>query len=161
MAADPNYDPAEFQAVLHDWLDRTGMSQMSAAHTIGVSQGIVNRWLKPRSDSYLVQPDVSSLEKLAPHIHIPLLELKRMCGRLSPSELGMKITRPRRDMRLEAFINDIEAKWPDLDEPERQHGLDIGRVGFKLHERRRKPRGRADGTPPPDDPARPKVLTAA
>ncbi len=157
MAADPNYDPAEFQKVFTDWLHRTGMSQMTAAHTIGVSQGIVNRWLKPYGDFYLVQPEVGSLEKLAPHIHISLYDLKRMCHRLQPSEINAP-SGPPRDMRLEALINDIYAKWPDLDEPEREHGSDVARVGFKIHQRSRKPRR---SRPRADDSPRILVLTAS
>ncbi len=164
MAADPNYDPTEFHLVFNNWLARTGLSQMAAGHTIGVSQGIVNRWMKPRGNLYLVQPSVEALEKLAPHINIPIFELKRMCGRLSPVEIASLSKRPGkdapqdRDIRLESLFNEIRAEWPELDEPSREHGMDISRVGFKLH-RPKARRSRRNSTGPDQPEPRRTLLT--
>lgn len=147
MAADPNYDPTEFQDVLRAWMDRNGLSQMAAANTIQMSQGVLNRWLKPKDDPYLVQPDVRSLERLEPHIRVPLIELKRMTGRLSPADLGLveALGRGPRNHRLEAFLADLRAQWQVLQQEERpdvlQQAEDSARVAFRLHHNRgRKPR---------------------
>ena len=140
MAADPTYDPTQFQAVLRDWMERNGYSQMAAAQTAGITQGVINRWLKPRGDPYLVKPTVESLEKLAPYLSgVTLFELKAMTGNLSPIEreragLQGDHVKPK-NHRLAALLEDIEARWDELEESpdELQKNEDVTRVLWGLH----------------------------
>jgi len=142
MAADPSYDPTEFQEVLRAWMDRNGLSQMAAGQTIGISQGIINRWLKPPGDPYLVQPTVDSLEKLTPHLRVPLVQLKRMTNNLSAADLelltAVKADRPNN--RLEALLSDIRAAWSELEQSEPPQVLeqaeDVTRAAWRLHHNR-------------------------
>lgn len=122
-----------------------GFSEMAAAQTIGVSQGIVNRWLRPADDPLLAQPSVDSLERIAPKLGVELVRLKEMTGRLSPADLAIlnKVDPTPRDPRFESFVKDLWERWRMYDdEDERQHAEDVARVGFRMHghSRTRKPR---------------------
>lgn len=146
--ADPNYDPTEFQKTLRAWMARHGLSQMAAANETGISQGVINRWLKPRGDVYLVQPTIDTLERLAPHMSgVTLLDLKRMTGNLSPTDRE-KVSNKPLDYQLSALLNDIKTRWEEIDQQERDLGEDVTRSVFKLHHgRTRRPRG--NGPPKP------------
>lgn len=159
MPSDPDYDPTEFQDVLRDWMRRHGLSQMAAAQTVGISQGVLNRWLKPQGDSYLVKPTPDSLKKLQPHLGVPLIQLQRMTGNLSEADLEVltKIKGTKPNNRLEAFISDIRAAWGPMEaaEPEAlERAVDASRVMFNLHHgnargkraRKSEPNDKADGS---------------
>lgn len=138
MAADPRYDPTEFQGLLRDWMERNGLSQMAAAQTIGMSQGVLNRWLKPKDDPYLVQPDVRSLERLVPILRVPAIELKRMTNRLSPADLGLldAVKTGPRNNRMEAFFAELRAQWEVLEKEQPpivlQQAEEVTRTAFRL-----------------------------
>ena len=156
MAAPSDYDPAEFQEVLRAWMTRNGLSQMAAGQVVGISQGVINRWLKPRGDPYLVQPTVDSLEKLEPYLRVPLIQLKRMTNNLAMADLDLlnAVNATRPNNRLEALLNDLRAAWSELEQDEPQaldHNEDVTRVLWGLHHnrtrRQRKPRTAGEDSP--------------
>ena len=163
MAADPTYDPTEFQDALRDWMRRKGLSQSSAGYTIGLSPGIINRWLKPRDDQYFVQPTIDSLEKLAPHIGIPLVRLKEMTGNLTPEQAELAKAQAKRlpdHNGFEALVSDIRSQWPDLDPADREVVKDVTRRLLGMHHARsRKPREERPKSG--SDPVRSRHLTDA
>jgi transcriptional regulator with XRE-family HTH domain len=153
MAAPADYDPTEFQEVLRAWMDRNGLSQMGAGHLIGISQGVLNRWLKPKGDDYLVKPTPESLKRLEPHLRVPLIQLKRMTDNLSAADLELlnAVQGTKRNNRLESLLSDIRAQWSALEQNapgELQQAEAVTRAAFRLHHgRSRKPReGRSDDT---------------
>lgn len=164
MAASPEYDPTEFQSVLRAWMERHGFSQMAAGQTVGISQGIINRWLKPPGDPYLVQPTIDSLEKIAPHVRIPMLELKRMTNNLTPADRQLLTAGPPDsplDHRLESLLNELRAQWHVLGDEDKQQAEDVTRVAFRLHHARtRKSRQSRTEKGPDDSPRRRQLMVA-
>lgn len=153
MAADPAYDPTEFQEVLRAWMERNDYSQMSASHVIGVSQGIINRWLKPRGDPYLVQPDVGALEKFAAvkNLGVDIMQLKRMTNRLSPADLAVltKLTpNGPPDHDLEGLVKDIRESWSQIEPDERFHRATVTRALWDVHHGRGRGAQRRRQSPP-------------
>lgn len=128
-----DWDPAEFQRTIFDWLARTGMSQNQAALTCGISQAVFNRWLQPDARSGLVQPSGELLERLVPHIGISHDELLRMAGR-------RKVAAPVTDdpPELQAFLRDQREGYLRTAEHERPIRMEVARAAWpERHVRRR------------------------
>lgn len=163
MAADPAYHPEEFQEMLRAHLRRHGLSQMALGNLTGVSQGTINRWLKPYGDPYLVQPTVDTLQRLAPHLHgVTLTDLKRMTNNLSPAE-ATRAPAPR-DQRHAALADELAQNWKDLDDKDRSFIESVVHSVIDMHHNKtRRPRPKSPKTESSDaeDSARVRRLTFA
>lgn len=126
------WNPAEFQKVVREFLARRDWSQPQLAREAGISQAVVNRWLSDDPEM-LVQPTDPTLRKLAPVIGIPHNELMRMAGRLE----GPSSPKGNRPTALLQFLADMEAGWLAADEQRRPFGEHIARTALPVPHKRR------------------------